>query len=194
MTSASSATSLEIEVKVAYSDSIDLSALALEVEVPRHFEDNWMLDTVDQQLKAKQSALRVRFANGRAIVTFKGVSTVQSEFKAREEIETEVAEPTKLLAIFARLGYRPFFRYQKYRTTYRVHLSDTQALKLMVDETPMGNFLELEGSEAAITEAVQRLQLSPASYITATYIGLQVARCTAASKPLEDLVFEEQRS
>src|SRR5262249_31497026 len=187
---------LEIEIKIPLENPDLLNRLPgnLTPETPRHFEDNWMLDTTDERLKREQSALRVRFVDGRGLVTFKGLSTTASSFKAREELETHTEEPHQMVAIFERLGYHAFFRYQKYRTVYKLAMDDGQTLKVMHDETPMGNFLELEGTEEAVKRAVAALELKPKDYITSTYIGMQAERCRAEGRPLEDLLFPEEHA
>lgn len=188
---------LEIEIKVPCENSDRLKELpgTLILDTPRHFEDNWMLDTNDSRLHQEQSALRVRYAQGRGVVTFKGLSlsSAESKFKVREELESQTEDPNQMLAIFERLGYHTFFRYQKYRTIYHITLLDGQHLKAMFDETPIGNFLELEGSEEAVNQAVSALNLTPKDYVTTTYIGMQATRCQQAGKPLEDLVFEDTK-
>ena len=153
-----------------------------------------MLDTNEGRLKNEHSALRIRFVDGRGLITFKGLSNEASTFKAREELETHTDEPAQMLAIFERLGYHPFFRYQKYRTVYKLALENNKSLKVMVDETPMGNFLELEGTEDAVKQVVSTLKLTPKGYITSTYIGMQAERCRAAGHPLEDLIFPEKQA
>jgi adenylate cyclase, class 2 len=190
----SSRRNIEIEIKIPFEDPEHLKDLPgnLVLETPRHFEDNWMLDTAEERLKNEHSALRIRFIDGHGLITFKGLSTAKSKFKVREELETHTDEPNQMLAIFERLGYHPFFRYQKYRTVYKLVLEDGNSLKVMVDETPMGNFLELEGSEETVKHVIGALKLAPEDYITSTYIGMQAARCRAAGRQLEDLIFPEE--
>ncbi|MEW6730418.1 MAG: class IV adenylate cyclase [Acidobacteriota bacterium] len=184
---------IEIEIKIPCENIDQLQQLSANIvlETPRHFEDNWMLDTVDGRLKNEHSALRIRFIDGRGLITFKGLSSTGSRFKAREELETHTDEPEQMLAIFERLGYQPFFRYQKYRTVYKITFDNEKTLKAMFDETPIGNFLELEGTEEAVIQAVSALGLLPKDYITSTYIGMQAERCRVAGRPLEDLVFQD---
>lgn len=185
------ANNLEIEVKIPCGNIEVLHNLgSLVLDKERHFEDNWMLDTADAKLKHEEGALRVRIVNSTGTVTYKGRSDAQTEFKARLEYETEVEDPDQMLHIFERLGYKPFFRYQKYRTVYRLTLESGLSLKAMFDETPMGNFLELEGSELAVKRAVEALKLTQDDYITDTYIKMQLERCRSLNRPLEDLVFE----
>ena len=97
-----------------------------------------------------------------------------------------------MLAIFERLGYHTFFRYQKYRTVYKIALNDGKVLKAMFDETPIGNFLEIEGTEEAVKFAIGVLDLKPEDYAITTYIGMQAERCRAAGKPVEVLVFNHE--
>jgi adenylate cyclase, class 2 len=194
----SSRHNIEIEVKIPCKNLDFLNTLPGELllEVPRHFEDNWMLDTAEGRLKNEHSALRIRYVDGRGLVTFKGLSSTStnSKFKVREELESHTDEPNQMLAIFERLGYHPFFRYQKYRTVYKLTLEDKSSLKVMVDETPIGYFLELEGTEDVVRNVLSALNFTPKDYITETYIGMQAERCRAAGLPLEDLLFPEEHT
>lgn len=182
----------EIEVKLRYDSVAPLehAGLRLTVETPRHFEDNWLLDTVDQQLGQRAAILRVRQANEAGTLTFKEkTAAIATQFKARIEIETPLGEPEATLALLERLGYRPWFRYQKYRTVYRAHLPGGAALHVMFDETPLGNFVELEGAEAAIAAAVQLLGVARGDYILESYLALQLNACHAQGCALEDMLF-----
>ncbi len=162
---------------------------------PRHFEDNRLFDTADGVLRTNRSALRIRSAEGRTIVTFKGKPTdaaIVEGFKIREELECEASDATVMAAILERLGYRPFFRYQKFRTTFRLeHPEIDGELKAMLDETPLGGFLELEGTKPAIDWAAARLGLALSEATAASYIKLQAEHCAALGRPLEDMVFPD---
>jgi adenylate cyclase class 2 len=185
---------VEAEVKIRCGDVDALirahPGLGWNVAEPRHFEDNFVYELPDGALERRGSILRLRVVDGRARLTYKGMlpESLTSAIKVREEIETGVEKPDALAAIFERLGLRASFRYQKWRTTYRL---DTRGgvVMLMRDETPMGNFLELEGEEAAVEEVARELGFSRADYITESYIGMQAERCRAAGLPLQDLVF-----
>jgi len=54
-----------------------------------------------------------------------------------------------------------WFRYEKYRTTFRLPDSNAWANGLLIelDETPIGTFVELEGPAAAIDRAAEELGL-----------------------------------
>ena len=183
---------LEIEVKLAsgHLDRFRNAGLTLELEEPRHFEDNWLLDLPDQSLLKQGAALRVRSVDGKGLVTYKGVvrETHESPLKVREEIETAVEEPERLIELFERLGYRRSFRYQKYRTGYTLSI-DGRELKVVLDETPMGTFIEIEGDESTVLKALDTAGFSTTEIIRDSYPELQAARCKARGLPLEDLVF-----
>jgi adenylate cyclase class 2 len=184
---------LEIEVKLA-SDSLDRlrnAGFTLTLTKPRHFEDNFLLDTADRSLFKRGAALRVRKADGRGAVTYKGLveECEESLLKIREEIESEAADPDLLILLFERLGFHRDFRYQKYRTSYRLAV-DGRELKVEFDETPMGNFIEIEGDEPEVLRVLETAGFSVSEIIRESYPELQALRCEARGTPLEDLVFE----
>jgi len=193
----SATTPHEIEVKLRL-DSVDAFARAgieLEVETPRHFEDNWILDNADRALGAREAILRVRFADGKGSITYKERASEDapaSQFKQRVEIETAIDDPESALAMFERLGFHKWFRYQKYRTVYRATLPGGSTLSVMFDETPIGNFVELEGEEEAIAQAIDLLGVTSADYILESYLALQAEHCWRQGKPLEDMVFTKK--
>lgn len=185
-------TTLEIEVKLACDDLGRLSEAGFQMRPasPRHFEDNWLLDLADQSLFKKGAALRVRSVEGRGWVTYKGLvsESADSILKVREEIETETSEPERMIELFERLGFRRAFRYQKYRTTYTT-LLEGEEVEVTFDETPMGNFIEIEGNETQVLFILKRAGFSAEEIIRESYPELQASRCREAGIPLEDLVF-----
>jgi adenylate cyclase class 2 len=185
--------SLEIEVKLASGDLDRLrnKGLQLTLETARHFEDNWLLDRPDRALFTRGAALRVRSVNGNGTVTYKGIvkETHESRLKVREEIETAVDKPERLIELFERLGYHRSFRYQKYRTEYCLTL-EGRKLKVLLDETPMGNFIEIEGDEASVLNVLDAAGFTEGDIIRESYPELQASRCRERGIPLEDLVFE----
>jgi adenylate cyclase class 2 len=185
----------EIEVKLRLEgiDALARAGMNLEVETARHFEENWLLDTPDQYLGSREAVLRVRNAGGVGTVTLKEKAAADapaSQFKKRLEIESGIQNPQQAIAIFERLGFRSWFHYQKYRTVYRITLPEGQSLHAMFDETPLGNFIELEGEEDAIAAAVRRLGIEPGAYILESYLALQLEFCRQQGIPLKDMVFE----
>lgn len=136
---------------------------------PRHFEDNVLLDDAEGTLAATGRTLRVRRTDQGAVLTFKGPRQDREGVKSREEIEASLpgSEADALLAVLAAIGFAPVFRYQKYRETYR-----HGGVEIVVDETPIGTFLEIEGALPEIHAAAAALGRGPADYITESYAGL----------------------
>jgi adenylate cyclase, class 2 len=95
------------------------------------------------------------------------------------------------VAVFERLGYRKWFRYQKYRTVYRATLPDGPELHVMFDETPLGPFVELEGEEEVIARAVELLGVAPEEYVLESYLAIQEEHCHRRGRPLGDMIFGE---
>jgi adenylate cyclase class 2 len=193
MSVASTKINLEIEVKLACDDlgRLTHAGFHLTLDRSRHFEDNWLLDTADRMLLNQGAALRVRAVAGKGWVTYKGTvqESATSILKVREEIETEVGEPERMIELFEQLGFRRAFRYQKYRTTYRLAVDD-QELEVAFDETPMGNFIEIEGDESTVLRILEQAGFSAADSVRESYPELQASRCRRAGIPLEDLIFK----
>ncbi|MEW6210860.1 MAG: class IV adenylate cyclase [Acidobacteriota bacterium] len=184
--------SLEIEVKLACDDldRFRRAGMDLKLTAPRHFEDNWLLDSVDQKLFNAGAALRVRFVNDHGLVTYKGIvrESARSPLKVREEIECDTSDPHALITLFERLGFHRSFRYQKYRTIYSLRIGGEE-IEVVFDETPLGNFIELEGDETRVLSALEAAGFTTADFIRESYPELQAARCQERGVPLEDLIF-----
>ncbi len=141
-----------------------LRTLGATLDRPRHFEDNYILDDPRRRLRHGGSLLRVRLTPAGATLTFKGPRRMVRGTKARDELEAEVSDGALLLKILAQIGMRCAFRYQKYRTIYR-HSS----VLITLDETPMGDYLEIEGSPGGIARFAKRAGFGRENFITATY-------------------------
>lgn len=188
----SMATSLEAEVKLACDDLDRVLSAGFELEIlePRHFEDNWLLDSPDKTLLTQGKALRIRFAQDKGWVTFKGaVLEPNSVVKVREEIEFTTTDPDLAISLFERLGFKRAFRYQKYRTVYQVAV-DGHDLKVVFDETPIGNFIEIEGNESTVRRVFEASGFSMGDLVRESYPELQAKRCKDRGVPLEDMIFE----
>jgi len=127
-----------------------------------------LYDSADNRLFAQRSALRLRRDGDRGLLTFKG-PVEPALTKTREEIETSVADPDAAALLLERLGFTPWFRYQKYREEFRA-----PSVVAAVDETPAGVFVEIEGSEDAIVEFAARLGRAPADFILDSYRAIWV--------------------
>src|SRR5438552_18893091 len=83
----------------------------------RRLQEDCLLDTADESLRRRRCVLRVRLESSKSLITFKG-PVQPSLMKQREELETVVADGPLLLRVLEQLGYRTWFRYQKYREEF----------------------------------------------------------------------------
>jgi len=184
------ATGIETEIKLALGNApagrAALRRAGFRVSKRRVFERNTVFDTPARTLREAGCLLRVRRAGRVATLTYKGPPDV-SRYKSREELETGIADARAMTAVLERLGFEPVFRYEKHRTEYRQSAGGTAAL----DETPIGVYLELEGSAGWIDRAARRLGFTESQYITASYAGLYFAWCDRRGIQPSNLVFGE---
>jgi adenylate cyclase class 2 len=150
---------------------------------PRRLQQDALFDTADGQLRASRSALRVRSEPGACFVTFKGAPQ-PSSLKLREELETSVGDASTTIVILERLGFRVWFRYEKYREEFA-----GDGATLAIDETPIGTFVEIEGTEAGIVAAVSALGRTSADYIVDSYRALFVRECAERGVAPGDMLF-----
>jgi adenylate cyclase class 2 len=162
---------VETEIKVRVDDLAALTqrlkAVGFRLHTPRAFESNILYDTPGRQMRARTEILRIRNYAGRCTVTHKRLPDDrpgEDTHKHRIETETEVADGAALEQIFLSLGMVAAFRYEKWRAEW----TDGQG-HCVVDETPIGNYAELEGSAEWIDRAAARLGIEPAQYITLSY-------------------------
>jgi adenylate cyclase class 2 len=181
-------TALEREIKLRFQSPEDARAAILATGATalrgRRLQEDCLLDTADEVLRLRRCVLRVRMECGKSRVTWKG-PVQPSTMKLREELETLIGDGDVLLRIFEELGYRPWFRYQKYREEF-----SHDDVVIAVDETPVGTFVELEGSEAGIARLAALLGRTPADYVVDSYRTLFVAWQQAHGRAGADMVFE----
>jgi adenylate cyclase, class 2 len=178
-------------------------------------EENLLFDTPDGRLAKLGQLLRIRTevapgprgkkTSPRVVLTFKRPlaepshresASFHRDYKVREEIELEVTDGAALGRIFAALGMKSWFRYEKFRTTYVLPSSKTWAKGLLIelDETPIGTFAELEGPPAAIDRAATELGFSKQDYILKNYLVLYVEECRRRGEQPGDMVFPPAKS
>jgi adenylate cyclase class 2 len=114
---------------------------------------------------------------------------VAGRHKSREELELEISDAGAMAAVLARLGFEAAFRYQKYRTEFRQPRHSGVA---MLDETPIGVFLELEGTAPWIDRTARKLGFEESHYITASYGRLYLEWCKRRRVKPSNMVFEKR--
>jgi len=182
-------TSLEREIKLRFQSPTEAREAVIGIGATplrgRRLQEDCLLDSGDERLRAARSVLRVRMDQGRSLLTYKG-PVQPAPWKLREERETVVSDGETILYILERLGFSVWFRYQKYREEFGA----SDAI-IAVDETPIGTFVEVEGSEKAITEIAAALGRSEHDYILDSYRGLYVRHCEQAGRAVGDMMFDE---
>ena len=167
-------TNKEIEVKIKIDDLQQIKCTIIKngfrTVTPYSFEHNILFDTKDERLKKNRLLLRLRKTDGKYIVTFKrppGESANAGNYKIREETEIEVSDFESIKKIFTGLGFKVFFIYEKYREVF-----DNGKAKIMMDHTPIGDFIEIEGEQGEIDKIAEQLGYSKSDYITDNYLTL----------------------
>ena len=180
-------TMLEREIKLQFASADEARAAVLAVGctpmLGRRLQEDALLDTEDELLRRRRCVLRVRVENGKSRVTFKG-PVQSSAMKVREEQETLVGDGEVLLRVFEELGLHVWFRYEKYREEF-----SHEDVIVAIDETPVGVFVEIEGSEQGIATMTEALGRSPDDYITDSYRGLFLQRRDARGLAGADMLF-----
>jgi adenylate cyclase, class 2 len=182
-------------------------------------EENLIFDTPNSALAKKGQLLRIRTETPevpgesksagpkqRVLLTFKQpidnpadsemVGEGYGPYKVREELELEVADAGTLARIFEGLGMSGWFRYEKYRTTFRLpdSLAWAKGLLIELDETPIGTFVELEGPDAAIDRAAEELGFSRRDYILQSYLGLYLEECRRSGEEPRHMLFSNRKN
>lgn len=166
-----------------------LQSLNAVLVQPRAYEENVLLDLPGLSLRSRGAMLRVRRFAGLGTLTYKEPAPGHFGYKVRREVEVGVSDPGLMLQILESAGFLAIWRYAKYRTVFLVN-----DLQVLVDETPIGNYLELEGAPEAIDAFARRLGRSPSDYIQGTYRSLHERWCRERDIPPGDLLFSEGAS
>jgi adenylate cyclase class 2 len=184
--------SIETEIKFRVADVGELGKRLGEAgfreQTPRTFESNVLYDTPDRKMRARTEILRIRNYGGKWTLTHKRLPDVgpgEDAHKHRVETETEVSDGDALAEVFRSIGLAPAFRYEKWRSEW----SDGEG-HCVVDETPIGNFAELEGSPEWIDRTAASLGVDRSEYLTLSYGRLFEQWCAEHGSSARDLTFE----
>lgn len=205
---------IEIKLRVPNLDALNLRLKKLRAKEisPRTHESNTLYDTAGQRLRRRGQLIRVRterpassheeqhsMEKFAAILTYKGPThstraannrpsnKIRTHFKIKEEAEVRVAEAAELSTILRALGLRPTFHYEKFRTTYA--LRGLSQLQVELDETPVGIYLELEGSVTSIDRAARLLGYAREDYLKDSYSSLYLAECKRSGHKPGNMLF-----
>lgn len=178
----------EVKLRFPSADAARAAVLAAGA-IPllgRRLQEDALFDTADDQLHQKRSALRLRRENGSSRITFKG--PVQPDaMKVREELETIIGDGDVVRRVFEELGLREWFRYEKYREEF-----SHQDVIVAIDETPVGVFVEIEGTEPGITEMTTLLGRTAQDYILHSYYALFQQHRDQTGSSVRHMVFDSE--
>ena len=193
---------IEIKLRVAYPAALRRHLRLLGARLLRRvFERNAVFDTPGGLFYHRGRLLRLRSVTPGAgkrrdrplpgLITFKGPSKSSRPYKVREEVELNLPDAHRAETLLRAVGLVPAFRYEKWRTSFRIPALPT--LHVYFDETPIGCFIELEGSPRAIDRAARLLGYHPADYLTSSYRALYLIYCRRRGIQPRHMVFPRQK-
>jgi len=183
---------METELKIPVADLEEirsrLASLEASMVCRSKREVNQLLDTRDHELSGRGCVLRLRSYGDLRILTFKGAASYDGPIKARPEIEVEIEDLEKMRSVLAALGYCDLVRYEKDRETWRAG-----DVEIVLDHTPMGDFVEVEGPSDQLESTTRSLGLDPSAAVRGSYMSLWTEyRASNPEKSLpRDMVFSE---
>src|ERR1700722_2001956 len=181
----------EIEIKFRVKDLQELGralrAARFRLVTPRTHEMNTLYDLPGGVLRARKQLLRLPKDGSTWTLTHKS-SGKSGRHSSRVELETGVADGKKMDAILRGLGYAPSFRYEKFRAEW----TDGKG-QVVVDETPIGDFCEIEGTSRWIDATAAKLGVGVGDYITKNYATLFLDWKRETGSPALEMTFRAMR-
>jgi adenylate cyclase class 2 len=178
----------EIEVKFRIADQRKLTqrlrSSGFRLVTPRRHEMNILYDLPGQPLRHRGALLRLRKYGSDWVLTHKAKGKA-GHHKTRIETETKVSDGPNMDAILTALGFSPTFRYEKFRAEW----SDGKG-HVVIDETPIGVFGEIEGPSRWIDQTARILDIKPRDYITLTYASLFFQWKEQNRSPVNEMTFK----
>ena len=168
----------EVEIKFRI-DNIDALTASLQTA--------GFYDQPGGKLRRREALLRLREYGPRWTLTYKDRSGRQSgRHKSRREIETQVENGSAMARVLEAVGFSPSFRYEKFRSEW----ADGNG-HVVIDETPIGNFGEIEGQAKWIDSTAKRLDISVKSYLKESYAELFAAWKRKTRSKAKEMTFKE---
>ncbi|MHB8777954.1 MAG: class IV adenylate cyclase [Anaerolineales bacterium] len=182
----------ETEVKFYVRDLKKMETRLLELKAqliqPRVHEINFHYDLPSGSLRANGCVLRLR-RDTNVILTYKGPSSMIDGVSSRTELETTIGDLETAQGILKALGYVQILIYEKYRAIYEIN-----ECRIMLDELPYGDFVEIEGSDAAsIRKMALNIGLDIESAIDAGYARIFENYNSRYGFPSSNLTFDAFR-
>jgi len=181
----------EVEIKFGIDNVRELTrrlrATGFRLVTARTREMNTLYDFSDQRLRKRGELLRLRKYGSEWLLTHKAKGAA-GRHKTRVETQTKVNDGGKMEGILQALGFLPTFRYEKFRSEW----SDGKG-HVVVDNTPIGDFGEIEGPPRWIDQVAKRLGIERKDYITQTYADLFSEWKRRTGSPAKEMTFKAAR-
>lgn len=178
----------EVEIKFRINNlgklNRQLSRSGFRLVTKRTHEMNALYDLPGRPLRKQGDLLRLRKYGSDWVLTHKAKGR-EGRHKTRIENETKLADGAKMDAILKALRFSPTLRYEKFRAEW----SDGKG-HVVVDETPIGNFGEIEGPPRWIDRTARALGIRREDYMTDTYATLFFKWKQQTSSPAEEMTFK----
>ena len=158
-----------------------LRSLEAESQGPPALEDNWIFDS-NGELTGRGSLLRLRTDRSGSRIAFKGPATFERRVKIRTEFETGVDDVDQIRSILEALGYSLIRRYQKYREEWLLG-----SVVISLDHTPIGDYVEFEGS--GCEKVAERSGLDPSQAERRNYLRLYEDYLKSHPEAPENMIF-----
>jgi adenylate cyclase, class 2 len=182
----------EIEIKFRIDDLRELQrrlrAAKFRQVTRRTHESNTLFDLPGQPLRKRGELLRLRKYGKAWLLTHKAKGKI-TQHKTRMETQTGIEDGEQFEKILLALGYAPSFRYEKFRAEW----SDGTG-HVVLDETPIGFFGEIEGPARWIDRTARALAIDRRSYITESYAELFFAWKRRMRSPANEMTFRAVHS
>ena len=179
---------LEIEVKFFLPKSHTIRERLVDMGATftgKVFEINRCFENEARTFRAQDILLRLR-KDRKTTLTFKAPpEQSDNNFKVYQEMEVEVDDFDTCQVILENLGFHPEQTYEKWRETFV--LADT---KMLIDTTPYGIFLEIEGSKSNILDLAGRLGLKWEERILLNYLAIFEILRREENLPFNDMTFD----
>jgi adenylate cyclase, class 2 len=159
--------SVEVELKYVGADLGEvrrrLQEAGARLEGERSLETNAVFDDDQESLRRSERLLRLR--NGEELTV--KIPVVDDKYKSRREITVHIADGP-IEESLEGLGYRPTWRYEKWREGW-----DLDGMFVTLDELPfVGPVVEIEGDRERIDQTADRLGLGDVRTSTGNYRSL----------------------
>jgi len=182
---------IENELKFRVEDSglfaARLEALGLSSAGSRR-ERDYFYDFRDGSLRKEKITLRLRDLGSSGLMTIKG-PCLKSRFKRRLEVNGALDDPGAARGLLRSCGLVERFGKEKIRTEYKYH-----GAVICVDRLPfIGEYVEIEGSPAAVTRAAADLGLDMNTGLKDTYDGLFKIYCLARKVSFRSMSFAQEK-